>query len=66
MKLIFDGAKIKSNEYNKKAMEIEKIEKCSLSSAFSMVGDAFEKKSKIFRVKGIKNKNKEVPMISVL
>ena len=37
MVLVLDGAKIKEKDYNEKAMLIEKKEKCSLSSAFSMV-----------------------------
>jgi len=66
MVLVLDGAKIKEKDYNEKAMLIEKKEKCSLSSAFSMVGDALEKKSKIYKIEGLKKPKKEIPAVTLL
>lgn len=66
MVLVVDGKKIKSKGYNENAILIEKNEKCSLSSAFSMVGDALEKKSKIYKINGLKTSKKETPLMALL
>lgn len=66
MVLFLDGSKIKSKDYSKEAMLIEKEEKCTLSSAFSMVGDALEKRSKIFKLEGFKKSKKEIPTVTLL
>ena len=65
MILVLDGAKIEKN-ITEKAIQIEKKENCSLSSAFSLVGDALEKKSKVYEIKGLKKSKKEIPIVTEL
>ena len=66
IKFFLDGAKIRESDINKKVAEIEKKEFGSLSSAFSMVNDALEKKSKIFKIEGNKKNKENLPEVTLL
>ena len=64
MRLVLDTKRKKLFNINGEVFKIEKDEKIPISySIFSMVGDALEKKSRIYRIKRQVISNKDIPKV---
>jgi len=64
MRLVLDTKRKKLFNINGEVFKIEKDEKIPISySIFSMVGDALEKKSRIYRIKRPVISNKDIPKV---